>query len=125
MGLEALSRGLDTCDFVDSRAVACEVIRANLQRAGFSERATVLRLDAQHGSDRLSGPYNIVFADPPYADDAALAPVDGLAPRLDAGAVIVVEHSGRRSAPSMLAGLSAQRSKRYGDSAVTFYGREG
>jgi 16S rRNA (guanine966-N2)-methyltransferase len=124
LGIEALSRGLDLCDFVDSRAVACRSIRDNLQRAGLSERATVLRLDATHGLGQLVGPYSLVFADPPYADDSALAPLDALAPRLGGAAVMVVEHSGRVSVPSTLAGLKAQRSKRYGDNAVTFYGRE-
>jgi 16S rRNA G966 N2-methylase RsmD len=51
--------------------------------------------------------------------------VDALVDRLDEGGIIVLEHSGRREPPPELGGLPTLRSKRYGDSAVTFYGKGG
>lgn len=124
LGIEALSRGLEHCDFVEVRNVACKAIRANLDHAGFGRRSSVICSTAATALETLRGPYAVVFADPPYADEAALAPIEALAGRLVDSPVIVLEHSGRREPPARLAGMEPLRSKRYGDSAVTFYGKE-
>jgi 16S rRNA (guanine966-N2)-methyltransferase len=126
LGIEALSRGLiEHCVFVDFRNNACRSIRANLEAAQFSDNASVVCADAGTAVGRVRGLLSLVFADPPYADDRALEPVDSLADKLEPNAIIVLEHSGRREPPAELGGLPALRSKRYGDSAVTFYGKGG
>ncbi|MEX2238705.1 MAG: 16S rRNA (guanine(966)-N(2))-methyltransferase RsmD [Dehalococcoidia bacterium] len=124
LGIEALSRGLDSCTFVDSRSAACKAIKANLQAASLADRAKVVCADASRAVGRIRSPLAIVFCDPPYADDGALAAIEGLGTAIGDDTVIVLEHSGRREPPPELAGLRPIRSKRYGDSAVTFYGRE-
>ncbi|MPZ21975.1 MAG: 16S rRNA (guanine(966)-N(2))-methyltransferase RsmD [Dehalococcoidia bacterium] len=125
LGIEGLSRGLSACDFVEERSIACRVIKENLARAGFQREGRVICAPAINAGSQLEGPYSLVFADPPYADDGALGAVNGLESLLDPGAVIVVEHSGRRQPPERVAGRPALRFKRYGDSAITFYGRGG
>jgi 16S rRNA (guanine(966)-N(2))-methyltransferase RsmD len=126
LGIEALSRGLiERCVFVDSRQIACRTIRGNLESTGFTQVGSVICAEAAAAVGRIRGPISLVFADPPYADDRALAPVDALVDRLDEGGIIVLEHSGRREPPPELGGLPTLRSKRYGDSAVTFYGKGG
>lgn len=126
LGIEALSRGLiESCTFVDSRNNACRSVRGNLEISGFTDAGTVLCADAAAAVGRIKGPLSLVFADPPYADDHALEPLDALRDRLGIDAIIVLEHSGRREPPAELGGLPALRSKRYGDSAVTFYGKGG
>ena len=126
LGIEALSRGLlDSCTFVDSRNIACRSIKANLEATGFIGRAKVLCVESAAAVDRIEGPLSLVFADPPYADDRALEAINALEERLAPASIIVLEHSGRREAPAQLGGLPALRSKRYGDSAVTFYGKGG
>ena len=46
MGLEALSRGAEWCDFVDSNYFSCEVIRENIVNCGFFEKSEVIRKEA-------------------------------------------------------------------------------
>lgn len=125
LGIEALSRGMESCDFVEIRGVACRVIRENLDHAGLGGRASVYCLAAAAALARLRGPYRVVFADPPYADESAPGSLAALETRLSKDAVIVLEHAGRGESPPELAGLPMLRSKRYGDSAITFYAREG
>lgn len=65
LGLEALSRGAGFACFVDSDPAAVAAIRANIDALGAGERARVLpcsvaRLPA-------SQPFDLIFADPPYA----------------------------------------------------------
>ena len=126
LGIEALSRDLvERCTFVDSRSIACRSIKTNLEATGFMDRASVVCSEGATAVTKLQGPLTLVFADPPYADDKAIGPLDALADRLSADAIIVLEHSGRKEPPAAVGGLPALRSKRYGDSAVTFYGRGG
>src|SRR5947209_3398720 len=64
LGVEALSRGADWCDFVERDASACAVIRENLRLTGFESQARVHYLPAERAMERLDGPYTLVMADP-------------------------------------------------------------
>jgi 16S rRNA (guanine966-N2)-methyltransferase len=66
VGLEALSRGADSCVFVDRGAGAIRTIGKNLERTGLSRRGAVIRADLRH-RPLPSGPFDLVFLDPPYA----------------------------------------------------------
>jgi 16S rRNA (guanine966-N2)-methyltransferase len=72
------------------------------------------------------GPYDLLFADPPYAlADAELdvilatAAVNGW---LAADAVLVVERSSRDAGPAWPEGIRPVRSRRYGEGTL-WYGR--
>ncbi len=127
LGIEALSRGDGTADFVESDAGAATTIAANLATTGFAPRAKLLRLTAERAAARLAGPYTLVLADPPYYDEGAPAVVRALAgsPLVDADTVLVLEHHRRRPAPEALGPLRMYRSRRHGDTVVSIYrGRE-
>ncbi len=75
LGLEALARGAETATFIDRDRDSIRVIRGNLERCKFSDRATVLPGDVFRKIRQpiqLRGPFDIIFADPPY-DDFSLA----------------------------------------------------
>src|SRR3990170_2227754 len=57
LGIEALSRGSEWCDFVE---------RDNLAPPGLVERARGTRGPVEKAEARLSGPYSLLLADPPY-----------------------------------------------------------
>jgi 16S rRNA (guanine966-N2)-methyltransferase len=126
MGIEALSRGASVCDFVESDPKAGAVVRENLTRTGLLDRGRLLPLTVAKALGRLEAPYDLIVADPPYEYDRAekeLAEVidKGL---LAPGGTLVVEHSKRRDWPEQLCGVGRLTTRRYGDTAVTFYGRE-
>jgi len=126
LGIEALSRGEGEADFVERDARMAAVIRDNLKAAGYAERAHVYATDVARAVALLSGPYDVVFMDPPYADerrDEVIMRVlrSGLAgPRT----AVVVEHAHRRPLPETLDGFLAVRQRRYGDTAITIYRKE-
>ena len=85
LGIEALSRGADTCLFVEQSHAMCLIIRANLELTRLSDRAWVWcgRVSAVLDSigstevpfgSRFLPPYDIVVLDPPY-DDAGITRV--------------------------------------------------
>jgi 16S rRNA (guanine966-N2)-methyltransferase len=124
LGIEALSRGAEHCDFVESDPKACDVIRENLFRTGLLDAAKVWPMPVGRALGRLSGPYDLVVADPPYEYDRAEKEItEALEHGLLAdGGTLVVEHSQRKQWPATLAGRTQVTSRRYGDTRVTLYG---
>jgi 16S rRNA (guanine966-N2)-methyltransferase len=126
LGIEALSRGADRCDFVERDAAACAVIRENLRLTGFDDRGRVHCVPAERAPERLEGPYTLVLADPPYAIAAAAGRVlESLAssPMLGEECVLALEHSAREEPRGEVGLLSLVSVRRHGDSAVSIYRR--
>jgi 16S rRNA (guanine966-N2)-methyltransferase len=141
-GIEALSRGADLAVLVEKDAGAARVIAENLRRAGLADRATVVRADVLRFLARAaetaetgpaaSGPFDVAFVDPPYAEtglrDTALTRLgaaDGpdRAAILGPGARVAVTHFWRDAPPETVGLLASERVRRFGETAVTFYRR--
>lgn len=123
MGIEALSRGAEHCDFVESDSKACGVVRENITSTRMLDRARVFPLPVAKALSRLSGPYDLVVADPPYEYDRAERELADVVERglLAEDGALVIEHSKRREWPETLAGRPLLLTRRYGDSAITIY----
>lgn len=124
LGLEALSRGAASAVLVEQAPRAVRALRKNVARLA---RAAPGPLDVAVAARSVraflvgaSGPFDLVFADPPY--DLPDAEVGGdlraLAPLLAPDALVVVERSSRSPAPPLPEGLVLDRTRGYGDSAV-------
>jgi 16S rRNA (guanine966-N2)-methyltransferase len=120
LGVEALSRGAAHCVFVDSSPSAVQIIRENVARAGFRGRAAVFRADVGRFLARPGGPFDLIFADPPYATpDGALGPVlTALLNRLDRNATFVVTRPSRDSIDVIPVNFQVVRRLIYGDTLV-------
>jgi 16S rRNA (guanine966-N2)-methyltransferase len=66
LGIEALSRGAHSVQFVEPQAASAEALRANLARLKAREGA-VACTDAMHFLQREASPFGLVFLDPPFA----------------------------------------------------------
>lgn len=126
LGIEALSRGEGTADFVERDAAAAGVIDANLRLTGFDARAKVHRLDARAAPARLRGPYTLVLADPPYYDTEAPAAVEAVAASdlVAPGSVLAYEHHRTQPVVETLGRMALYRSRRHGDTVVSIYQQE-
>ncbi len=125
LGIEALSRSGEWCDFVERDRAMAGVIQQNLEATGLAGRAKIHTMAAASAVDRLPGPYTLVLADPPYADPGAWPVLERAARLAAAGAVIAVEHSSREEPPAKLAAFRLEKIIRHGDSAVSLYVAEG
>jgi 16S rRNA (guanine(966)-N(2))-methyltransferase RsmD len=122
-GLEALSRGAARAVLVDNDPVAMAVIRRNIGLCGFPQTAKFLRLELPAGLDRIPGPFDLVFADPPYAFAQAEALLQGLDMHklVVPGGCIIYESARRTPPPDILGRWSLFRRAEYGDTALSFY----
>ena len=66
LGLEALSRGAESCTFVDQRKEAAALIRENVKLTGFTDRARVVQGEALSFLASCREKFDLVFLDPPY-----------------------------------------------------------
>ncbi len=115
LGLEALSRGAAHCDFVEIGARSLDALRQNIAWLGAGDRATVRRGDAMRYVEGLTaGAYDIAFADPPYRMGLA-AKVAERWLEVHFATVLAVEHESREAVPE------GGSTRRYGDTAITFY----
>ncbi|MCR4842794.1 MAG: 16S rRNA (guanine(966)-N(2))-methyltransferase RsmD [Eubacterium sp.] len=78
IGIEALSRGAEFAAFVDNDGAAIRCVEENLDFTGFTERSLVLKKDYVSAFTTLkkTGVYDVIFADPPYADGVEKTLVD-------------------------------------------------
>jgi 16S rRNA (guanine(966)-N(2))-methyltransferase RsmD len=126
LGIEALSRGDGTADFVEQDPDGIATVRANLALTGFDARAAVHQIPAALATSRLRSPYTLVLADPPYYDTDAIATVEAVASSALVGpdTVLVLEHHRRMQAPDTLGPLVLYRRRRHGDTVVSIYEQE-
>jgi 16S rRNA (guanine(966)-N(2))-methyltransferase RsmD len=127
VGLEAASRGAAAVLLVDSEARAARTLRENIVALGLSVtcRLSSSRVAAVLASPPVQ-PFHVVFADPPYRvdDDEIAAMLSALVVHgwLADDAVLVVERSARSPEPRWPEGVTPERGRRYGDTAL-WYGR--
>ena len=125
VGLEAVSRGAGRALLVESDARAAATARDNAAALGLAGRVTVRRDRVERVLAGPPEPYDLVFADPPYAlpDGELTAVLDALlAGWAGPGGVLVVERSSRGSGPAWPQGVQALQERRYGEGAL-WYGR--
>lgn len=124
LGLEALSRGALSVDLVERSRQAAVIVRRNVTTVGRSLNNPAAHVHESSVSTflkRPTGPYDLVFTDPPYdLDDASMtSDLIALAPRLSEDAVVVIERARRSTPPDVVAaGLEVFREKAYGDTAL-------
>jgi 16S rRNA (guanine966-N2)-methyltransferase len=125
VGIEAFSRGARVVTFVEADAQAIQVIRRNLTICRLVDQAE-LRVSLTETFLRRrqwTAPYDIVFADPPYGETAAVKLVVANA---DSGllaeeAVMVIEQESDAESPAPAEGIRFLRRYEYGDTALVLY----
>ena len=120
LAIEALSRGAAEAVLVERDPRAVAAIERNLEPLGAS--AVVRRRDVlAYLRESAEGPFDLVFADPPYdAASGLAAPLGEELPKLvSEGARIVIESDKRKQ---LVLPLPLLRERTYGDTAIAIYG---
>jgi len=119
LGLEALSRGAGSVDFVENGAASLHALKANVAALPVKKRSRIFKRDAIVFVERIDRvAYDIAFADPPYGSRKA----DRVVKRwmdVPFSGMLCVEHSRDHQLP--------HKGRRYdfGDTVITVYRRGG
>ncbi len=132
MGIESLSREAARAVFVEISPSCLRIIKENLELAGLSDKATVLRGDALRVIRRLgreNRKFDVVIADPPYEAQKGAERKPSLAQKslkalvesdiLRANSLVILEHSGKGNCLKGEAGLRLLSVRKYGDTSVS------
>ena len=135
LGCEALSRGAASVTLLDTYPKAVAVIRKNVAavekamgRAGAgssSAAGSVARVQQSQALTYVksaSGPWDLVFVDPPYAmpNEQVSELLEALTPKLAEGAVVVVERSSRDAEPVWGEGLYCFSTRQHGETVLYY-----
>jgi 16S rRNA (guanine(966)-N(2))-methyltransferase RsmD len=124
IGIEALSRGALSVDFVERDRAALEVLRANLARTRLADGATIHAAHVErHLASAPDAAWDLAILDPPYETRAMVAPLRALVPRLAPGATVVIKHFWRTEVPEVDR-LAVERQRRFGETMLTFLATE-
>jgi 16S rRNA (guanine(966)-N(2))-methyltransferase RsmD len=127
VGIEALSRGASAVTFVESDPRAVQLLQRNLQTCQLLDRAqvrvgqTAVFLERK---DWWAGPYDVLFADPPYgALDELEILIHAWRPGLlSEKATMIIEQDSRTELPASIDHATLVRRYVYGDTALYLYG---
>jgi 16S rRNA (guanine966-N2)-methyltransferase len=126
VGLEALGRGALTAVAVEESYRAVKTLEANAERLG-ERLLEIRRLSLPAGLARLveenAGPFDLVYADPPYNFGPYPELLEAVAPLLAPDGEVAAEHTSRRELPIEAGPLTRVDVRRYGESAISFYRR--
>lgn len=126
IGIEALSRGAESCVFVDNYKDSEKCIKKNLETTRLGDAAEMLFCDAVSSIGRLfrSGKrFDIIFMDPPYNCEWEKKVIEQLAeyPLLKEDGMIIVEASANTDLSfAEEYGFSISREKCYGSNKHVF-----
>ena len=121
IGFEALSRGAARATFVEFHAPTANAIRETAADFDLDKRVTVLCAPAEKIAMRLTGRFDFVYADPPYALPPPHLTLGNLRARkiIDARTTIVYEH--REGEPAFESpGFTTLRTAQYGEVVLQF-----
>lgn len=132
VGIEALSRGARHATFVDQSRKMCSLIKSNLGLCRIEQDQTEIVVTDGHDFLRRrlgkkpdsSDPWDLVFFDPPYADDY-LAIIETFGAHgsslLSADGLLIVEHYYKNQLIDSVGSIIRSRILRQGDSVLSFY----
>ena len=123
LGIEALSRGADSCVFVDERDTACKVVRENLKRTKFESRGKVVRSDYHLFLKNCKEKFDIIILDPPYAEKFLENSLNLITEIdiLQSNGIIVAERPLGKELPFEFEGYLRSKDYKYGKTLITLF----
>lgn len=131
LGFETLSRGALLAVFVESGKHAIQAIEKNIKTLKVQDRSKLIAGPIEKTWEQAAalGPYQIVFADPPYSEGWEMKLLETMPWErlLEVGGLFCLEWGKHKSKvdtlPEKISGLEKIREKTYGDSYLTHYRR--
>jgi 16S rRNA (guanine966-N2)-methyltransferase len=124
LGIEALSRGAQSVEFVEQERDAARIIQSNLRSTGLDERARVHQATVGAALRTIRAPVDLVFLDPPYAETAELDhALESLGKPgfLLPTSVVILEQPSAAEPPEAVGPLRFSSSRRHGRTRITLY----
>lgn len=125
LAIEAISRGMTEAVLVEKDRKAQQIIETNIQMTKKNQAFQLLKMEANRALEQLSGQFDLVLLDPPYAKEEIVKQVTLLEERglLAEEVMIVCETDKAVELPEEISQFGIWKQKVYGISKVTVYVR--
>ena len=125
LSIEAVSRGMSSAVLVERDRKAQAIVAENIQMTKEVGKFQLLKMDAERALEQVSGEFDLIFLDPPYAKEQIVADIEKMAERelFSENVMVVCETDKAVELPEEIACLGIWKEKIYGISKVTVYVR--
>lgn len=125
LSIEAVSRGMSSAVLVERDRKAQTIVAENIQMTKEVGKFQLLKMDAERALEEVSGEFDLIFLDPPYAKEQIVADIEKMAERelFSEDVMVVCETDKAVELPEEIACLGIWKEKIYGISKVTVYVR--
>ena len=125
LAIEAISRGMSSAVLVEKDRRAQAVIQENIKMTKSEEQFQLLKMDAARALTQLTGQFDLVLLDPPYAKEQIVANITQLEEQglLSEEVMLVCETDKGVDLPEEVSNFGIWKQKTYGISKVTVYVR--
>lgn len=129
LGIESLSRGIETCIFIEKDPRAIQIIHENLKKCKLEEKAEVYKADATRAIKALEkrqARVDLLFVDPPYQKVGYYELIEHFFQKnlLTENAIILCEHEKGVDLPSNYGPFRLTRKEIYGSTIISIYQQE-
>lgn len=125
LSIEAVSRGMASAVLVERDRKAQAIVAENIQMTKEIGKFQLLKMDAERALEQVSGPFDLIFLDPPYAKEQIVLDIEKMAERelFSEDVMVVCETNKMVELPEEISCLGIWKEKIYGISKVTVYVR--
>ena len=125
LAIEAISRGMSSAVLVEKDRRAQAVIQENIKMTKSEKQFQLLKMDAARALTQLTGQFDLVLLDPPYAKEQIVANITQLEEQglLSEEVMLVCETDKGVDLPEEVSNFGIWKQKTYGISKVTVYVR--
>ena len=125
LSIEAVSRGMSSAVLVERDRKAQAIVAENIQMTKEVGKFQLLNMAADRALAQISGAFDLIFLDPPYAKEQIVADIEKMAEKelFSEDVMVVCETDKAVELPEEIACLGIWKEKIYGISKVTVYVR--
>ena len=125
LSIEAVSRGMSSAVLVERDRRAQAIVTENIQMTREVGKFQLLKMEAERALEQVTGSFDLIFLDPPYAKEEIVADMKKMAERglFSKDVMVVCETDKSVELPEEIACLGIWKEKIYGMSKVTVYVR--
>ena len=125
LSIEAVSRGMSSAVLVERDRKAQAIVAENIQMTKDVGKFQLLKMDAERALEQISGEFDLIFLDPPYAKEQIVADIEKMDEKelFSEDVMVVCETDKAVELPEEIACLGIWKEKIYGISKVTVYVR--
>ena len=126
LGIESLSRGIETCIFIEKDYKAIQTINENLKKCRLEDASEIYKIDASRAVkafEKRALSIELLFVDPPYSKTPFYNSVGEIVEKglMSETGTIVCEHEKMVDLPDAYGEFQLSRRENYGGTVISIY----